>query len=151
MSNAIAIRSGWDRLRYTVIFEALLIVTAGTALAYLTERSIADTGALAVCLSIKAMVMNLLYNYVYDRIDVRFGRIPTERTIKGRIVHALGFEVILTATSLPIVMWWLGFAWWQALLLDLGMMSVVVIYTFLFSLGYDKLFPVLQPGQESSA
>ena len=144
MSN-IATRSGWDRLRYTVIFEGLLIVTLAGALAFITDRDPADTGTLAVLLSVKAMLINLFYNYVFDRIDVRYGRIPTQRSLKGRAVHAIGFEIILSLTSLPIVMWWLGFTWWQAVLLDLGMMSVVVVYTFLFTLGYDRWFPVIQP------
>ena len=85
---------------------------------------------------------------MYDRVDVRRGRVPTERTATGRIIHAVGFETILVTTSLPIVMWWLGISWWQALLMDLGLMAVVVVYTFLFTVTYDRLFPVVQPASQ---
>ena len=112
MEGRIVIRGRWDRLRYSVAFEGLLIVMLAPVLAFLFERHVADTGALALILSLKAMLMTYLYNYVYDRVDAHYGRVPTQRKVMGRIVHALGFETILVATSLPIVMWWLGLSWW---------------------------------------
>jgi uncharacterized membrane protein len=145
MSNKIVIRSGLDRLRYAVMFELVLVATFGVALSYLFERAATDTVALAAVLSTKALIINLIYNNIYDRVDARHGRIPTERTLLGRAIHAVGFETILLLTSLPIMMWWLGMSLWETVLLDLGMMSFVVVYTFFFTLLYDKCFPVLQP------
>lgn len=144
MNNKIIIRSGWDRLRYALMFEILLVATIGISLSLLFGRSAADTSMMAAILSGIALLVNLIYNYVYDRVDVHFGRIPTERTLLRRAIHAIGFESILAIISLPILMWWLGLSLWQALLLDLGMMSAIVVYTFLFSLFYDKYFPILQ-------
>ena len=149
MKGEIVIRGGWDRLRYTLTFEGLLIAILAPTLAFLFKRNVADTGALALVLSLKAMLSTYIYNYVYDRIDVHYGRVPTERRMTGRIVHAVGFETILVATSLPIVMWWLGMSWWQALLMDLALMTVVVAYTLLFTFVYDGLFPVAQPALKS--
>ena len=145
MDKKIVIRSSWDRLRYAVMFELTLVVTFGVALSYLFERAATDTVALAAVLSTKALIINLIYNNIYDRVDARHGRIPTERTLLGRAIHAVGFETILLLTSLPIMMWWLGMSLWETVLLDLGMMSFVVVYTFFFTLLYDKYFPVLQP------
>lgn len=145
MNNKINIRSGWDRLRYALMFELLLVTIIGISLSFLFGRSVTDTGMMAIILSGIALLVNLTYNYIYDRVDVHFGRIPTERTIVMRVIHAIGFEFILAVISLPILMWWLGLTIWQALLLDLGMMGAIVVYTFLFSLSYDKYFPVLQP------
>ena len=144
MNNKIIIRSGWDRLRYALMFECLLVATIGISLSLLFGRSAADMSIMAAILSGIALLVNLIYNYIYDRIDVHFGRIPTERTLLRRAVHAIGFESILAIISLPILMWWLGLSLLQALLLDLGMMSAIVVYTFIFSLSYDKYFPVLQ-------
>ena len=128
-----------------MIFEVLLVAMLGVALSYLAERAASNTVALAALLSAKALLINMVYNYIYDRVDVHHGRIPTQRTWLGRAVHAIGFELILTMTSLPIMMWWLGLSFWQALLLDLGIMSAVVAYTFVFTLIYDRYFPVRQP------
>lgn len=145
MDQKINIRSGWDRLRYTLIFETLLILMVGIALSYLTNRKVTDTGMLAVILSTKAVLINLVYNYMFDKFDVRRNKIPTERSTLGRITHAIGFELFLTLSSLPILMWWLGFTFWQALLLDLATMSVIVVYTYFYTICYDRIFPLAQP------
>lgn len=145
MNSKIATRSGWDRIRYAVMFELLLVAMLGIALSYLVERSATDTLALAAVLSCIALLINLIYNYIYDRVDVSCGRIPTERTLPGRVVHAVGFETTLVLTSVPIMMWWLGLSFWQALLLDIGAMFAVVVYTFLFTFIYDRYYPIYQP------
>jgi uncharacterized membrane protein len=74
---------------------------------------------LAAILSVIALVVALLYNYALDRIDAHFGRVPTERSTLGRIGHAVGLEISLAFTSLPAIMWWMGWSFWRALLFDL--------------------------------
>lgn len=144
----IVVRSGWDRARYVVSFEILLLMCLAPTAAFLLERDTLDVGALAVMLSVKAMIINVIYNYFYDRFDIRRGVVPTERTARQRLVHALGFEGTLTLTSLPLVMWWLDMSVLEALLMDAAMMAFIVVYTYVFTLAYDKLFPVIQPDQE---
>ncbi len=149
MQGEIAIRGRWDRLRYVLAFEGLLIVMLAPLLAFLFDREVTDTGALALVLSLMAMVLNYVYNAVYDRVDVHYGRVPTERKPIGRMIHAVGFESTLVVTTLPVVMWWLRIGWWQALLMDLALMAGIVVYTFVFTRTYDRLFPVPQPGVAS--
>lgn len=144
MKQNIVIRSGKDRLRYTGLFELTLMAILTPVIAVVLKKPMFDVGLLAVVLSLKAMFFNLAYNWLFDRYDARAGRIPSERSYVWRIVHALGFEVGLLFTSLPIVVWWLGLTIWQALLMDLAVTSFVVGYTFFFTLGYDRLFPVPQ-------
>ena len=145
MNNDIKTRTGIDRLRYTCLFELFLIAILIPVGSFFLEKQMLELGLLTLVLSIKAMLFNLLYNWLFDQFDVRAGRVPTERSLLFRVVHALGFEVGLMITSLPIVVWWLGLTIVQALLIDIVVTSFVVIYTFLFGWGYDRLFPVLQP------
>lgn len=145
MENNIAIRSAKDRLRYTVSFELLLLAILVPTGALVFDRSHIDIGMLSVFLATKAMLLNLLYNWLFDQWDVRHGRIPTQRSWWGRTLHAIGFEATLTITSLPFVMWWLNLNIWQALLTDLAVVSIVMVYTMVFTWCYDKLFPVAQP------
>lgn len=145
MNKAIVVRTGRDRLRYTVLFELLLIAILAPLGAIVLHRQVLDVGLLSVALALKAMLFNLVYNWLFDQWDVRRGRIPTKRSFRGRILHAVGFECGLVTTSLPIVMWWLGLTLLQAILMDLAVTSIVVIYTVLFSWGYDRIFPVPQP------
>ncbi len=144
MEKAIKLRTGKDRLRYTCLFELFLIVILAPISALVLQEQIVDVGVLAVLLSLKAMLFNLVYNWFFDHFDARAGRIPTDRTFLRRILHAAGFEIGLLITSLPIVVWWLGLSILQALLMDIVVTSFVVLYTLVFTWGYDQLFPVVQ-------
>ena len=145
MSNPIVLRTARDRLRYAILFELLLVGLLATLGTLVLNRHIVDVGLLAALLSVKAMLLNVVYNWLFDKMDVRARRVPTERSWQWRAVHAIGFESVLIITSLPIVTWWLGLTILQALAMEAVVMSVVVAYTFLFGWGYDRVFPVMQP------
>nr|WP_232349166.1 PACE efflux transporter [Neptunomonas qingdaonensis] len=147
MAGNIVIRSGLDRLRYALLFEAILLGCSTAVMAFILQRDLLEMGYLALIISLIAMLTNYCYNYAYDYIDISRGRIPTERTLTHRIYHALGFELLLLLFTLPLIMWWLDMSFINTLLLDIGMMAAVVVYTFLFGLGYDRVFPVKQPAQ----
>lgn len=143
-TKTVTLRSKADRMRYVLCFEILLILLSAPAIAYALGKDTLDVGALTIVLSLKAMVINVVYNYFYDRFDARRGVIPTERGAKARLLHAFGFELTLTITSLPIVMWWLQIGWLKALAMDAVIMAFIVLYTFIFTWAYDRIFPVTQ-------
>ena len=143
MSQSPAMRTGADRLRYTVTFEMTLLVLLVPAGAAFFDKGWADIGVMGLILSTKAMLVNLAYNWVFDHVDARANRISSDRSIIGRILHAVGFELSLLITSLPIYVWWLNITVLEALMTDLVVTSFVVAYTYLFTLGYDRLFPVV--------
>jgi uncharacterized membrane protein len=144
MKQVINIRTGKDRLKFSCLFELVLIAILVPIGAFILQKQILDVGVLAIVLSVKAMLFNLVYNWLFDQYDVRAGRIPTERNIPRRILHAVGFEVGLMVTSLPIVVWWLGLGILQALIMDLVVTSFVVVYTLVFTWSYDRIYPVIQ-------
>ncbi|MBQ0757902.1 MAG: PACE efflux transporter [Amphritea sp.] len=151
MNQPIITRTPLDRLRHAVMFEALLLTLLAPMMSLMLNRDIVDVGMLAVVLSLKAMLINPIFNYAFDRYDVKQGNVPTERKLAGRILHAFGFELTLTATSLPLIIWWLDVTLFQALMVDLVMVFAVMIYTLLFNLGYDRVFPVVQLSTQLSA
>jgi uncharacterized membrane protein len=65
--------------------------------------------------------------------------------LQGRILHAVGFEFTLVILCVPIIMWWMAWGWWQAIAFDVAAMAAIVIYTYFFTLAYDRIFPVVQP------
>ena len=145
MSQTVALRSGKDRLRYTLAFEAGLAVILVPAGAAFFEKGIAEIGLLGVVLSLKAVLIGLLYNWVFDRLDARTGRVSSDRSPLGRILHAIGFELSLLTTSLPIYFWWLDLTILEAAMMDAVVTTFVVVYTYVFTLAYDRLFPVSRP------
>lgn len=142
MSEAVALRSGKDRLRYSIVFEVSLMAILIPVGAAFFDKGLLSMGLLGLVLSTKAVLVSLAYNWVFDRIDARNGRVSSDRRQFGRILHAVGFEVSLVVTSLPIYTWWLELTLLEALMTDLVVTSAVVVYTYLFTLGYDRLFPV---------
>ena len=144
MQKKIEIRNGKDRLRYLITFELILVAMLTPLGSIVFEKELIDIGLLSVFLSLKAMLFGYFYNLLFDHVDAKAGRIPSHRSFVGRIIHAVGFELGLVMTSLPIVMWWLSLSLLQALIMDVAVTSIVVVYTFIFSYSYDWLFPVPQ-------
>ena len=143
MAQSVPMRSGRDRLRYTLSFETLLMAILIPAGMLFFDKGVEVVGTLGIILSLKAMLVNLIYNWIFDRVDARAGRVSSDRKTLGRFLHAIGFEVTLLITSLPIYMWFLELTLWQAVLTDLVVTSFVVIYTYVFTLIYDRLYPVV--------
>ncbi len=134
-------RTFFDRLRHTLLFEAiaLSIVTVGGAWA--TGHSLFSIGTLGLIFSGLAMVWNLVYNWVFDLWD-RAHRGMAPRGPGLRAVHATLFEAVLLFVGLFITAWWLGVSYWEALMLDLGFSAFFLVYAFCFNWTYDLVFPV---------
>ena len=151
MSGQVAMRSRRDRLRYTVSFEVTLMAILIPVGAIYFDKPMTEIGALGIILSLKAMLMNLIYNWLFDLVDARAGRISSQRSHLGRVLHALGFEASLVITSLPIYAWWLSIGWLEALATDIVVTSFVVVFTYVFTLIYDRLFPIHdRPGPKTA-
>lgn len=142
MKQTTALRSGKDRIRYTVAFEASLMAVLIPAGALFFDKGLIDIGFLGAILVVKAMVIGLVYNGIFDWLEAKTGRVSSDRPPLLRVLHAAGFELSLVTTSLPILCWWLQLSVLQALTIDLAVTSFVVAYTYVFTLAYDRLFPV---------
>lgn len=143
MAKTVAVRTGKDRVRYSILLEVGIMAFLIPAGAAFFDKSLADIGLLGLTLSLKAVLVGLIYNWVVDRIGARNGHVSSDRKPVGRILHAVGFEMSLLITSLPIYTIWLGLTILQALAADLVITSFVVVFTYFFTLGYDRMFPVL--------
>ena len=63
-------------------------------------------------------------------------------------IDALGFETGLLMLTLPVIMWWTGMGWHDALIADIGLAITYTVYALLFNMGYDRVFPIQQaPGR----
>jgi uncharacterized membrane protein len=142
MEKTVPLRSAPDRLRYTLIFETLLITMTIPAGAFFFDKSFSEVGILGVALAVKAVIVNLIFNWFFDKMDAKSGKISSDRSTIGRLIHAFGFEVFLTLTSLPLYVWLINITVFQALAADVFVTTFIVGYTYVFTLGYDKIFPV---------
>lgn len=98
----------------------------------------ASTGPLAVVITTIAVSWNFIYNYVFEWWESR--QVSRARTLKRRILHAVGFQLTLVVYLIPLIAWWMGITLWQALLLDMALIVIIPCYTFVFNWAFDKLF-----------
>lgn len=130
------------RIVYVIIFEALAILFSTFLLASLSGGPAHDSLPIAVAVSFIAVVWNYIFNTGFEACERRF-QIP-ERTIKIRIVHAIGFELGLFIFTVPLYMIWFQVGVLDALVMEAAILVFFLIYTFIFTWIFDAFFVLPQ-------
>lgn len=147
------LRSLPDRLRQIALFEigGLLLITPPFAL--LSGVPVTESLGLLAVLALMAAVWNGAYNTTFDWFEGRLtGRTADRRPFRLRCLHAVGFETGLLLMTLPVIVWWTGMGWVDALVADIGLAASYTVYALVFNLGYDRIFPItpaVRPGAEA--
>lgn len=126
------------KLVYVTAYEIIGMAISALGLALLSGHAPSSTGPLAVVITTIAVSWNFIYNYVFEWWESR--QVSRARTLKRRILHAVGFQLTLVVYLIPLIAWWMGITLWQALLLDMALIVIIPCYTFLFNWAFDKLF-----------
>ena len=126
------------RIVFLTLYEGLAIALSSVGLAFVTGAGPMEAGTLSLIASAIALTWNLVYNMGFEAAEARFK--IKGRGLVTRIVHALGFEIGLVAMLVPVFAFMLGVTLVEAFMLDLGLMIFFLFYTFLFNLGFDRVF-----------
>lgn len=126
------------KLVYVTAYELIGMTISTLGLALLSGHAPSSTGPLAVVITTLAVSWNFIYNYLFEWWESR--QASRTRTLKRRILHAVGFQLTLVVYLIPLIAWWMGITLWQALLLDMALIVIIPCYTFLFNWAFDKLF-----------
>ena len=126
------------KLVYVTAYEIIGMAISALGLALLSGHAPSSTGPLAVVITTIAVSWNFIYNYLFEWWESR--QLSRTRTLKRRILHAVGFQLTLVVYLIPLIAWWMGITLWQALLLDMALIVIIPCYTFLFNWAFDKLF-----------
>ncbi|UNE45170.1 PACE efflux transporter [Serratia ureilytica] len=126
------------KLVYVTAYEIIGMAISALGLALLSGHAPSTTGPLAVVITTIAVSWNFIYNYVFEWWESR--QVSRARTLKRRILHAVGFQLTLVVYLIPLIAWWMGITLWQALLLDMALIVIIPCYTFVFNWAFDKLF-----------
>ncbi len=129
-------RSLSERVLHALLFEILAIGISAPLAAWLAGQSVLSMGVLTAVIATMAVLWNMLYNWLFDRLQTRY---EFDRTLWVRALHACGFELGLIIVAVPFVAWWLDATLWHALVLDIGLVLFYLPYAFFFNLGYDKV------------
>lgn len=125
-----------ERIFHALAFEGLAVLLSAPLLSLLLDKSLSLTGMLTLAVSTLAMLWNMGFNALFDRLQRHAG---FQRTPAVRIVHALLFELGLIAATVPLAAWWLSIGLVQAFLLDIGLLLFFLPYTLGFNWAYDVL------------
>lgn len=96
----------------------------------------AESGALALIVSVIAMIWNYLFNWLFDRLQKKY---RFKKNLFVRVLHGVGFEVGLVGLSVPVISLIFRMSIVDAFLLELGMLLYFFPYTIVFNWLYDKL------------
>lgn len=125
------------RVVYITLYEGIAVVVTSLAL-YLLGHSLGDAGVASVATSIIALLWNLAWNWLFEQWEARQTR--KGRSIRRRVAHAIGFEGGLVLFIVPLFAWWLQISWWEALVLDAGLIIFFLVYTFVYNWAFDRIF-----------
>lgn len=125
-----------ERVIHAISFEGLATLILAPTAAWLMQRSVVEMGGLSILLATLAMVWNIIYNALFDRLwPVTW----VVRTLRVRALHAIGFEsgfIIIGVTMVALV---LGVSLMQAFMLEIGFMLFFLPYTMAFNWVWDML------------
>jgi uncharacterized membrane protein len=126
------------KIAYVSLYEAFAIVAATLGLAGMSGHGVQDAGIVAVATSAIAIVWNLVFNTLFERWEAR--QTVRGRSLVRRVAHAIGFEGGLTVFFVPLMAWWFDTTWLHALWMDMGLLLFFLVYTFVFSWVFDRVF-----------
>jgi uncharacterized membrane protein len=133
-------RSTRDRILHAVSFEVVGLALVMPLGSWAFGLSLHDSGAIGVAGATLATVWNYVYNLGFDHLMQRL-RGSAAKTLALRVLHAIGFEFGLLLMLAPLIALWLGVGLWQAVMLDLSFAAFYLVYAFVFTWAWDRLFP----------
>ncbi|SFN36206.1 Uncharacterized membrane protein [Izhakiella capsodis] len=124
-----------ERIIHAVTFEVLAIAIVSPLAAWIMDKPIFLMGSLAILLSTLAMIWNMIYNAGFDRLYP-----PGQmRSVRVRVLHALGFEGGFILIGLPVAALMLKITLLQAFVLEITFFLLFLPFTMLYNWIYDRL------------
>ena len=127
------------KLVYAIIFEILAILLSTVLLAILSQSQSHNSLPVAIAVSVIALIWNYIFNSFFELIESKL-RIK-KRTVMVRLTHAISFELGLFFFTIPLYMWWYNVGFIKAISMEVTILVFFFIYTYLFTLVFDKLCP----------
>lgn len=130
------------RLVHAISYEVILLVIIAIALSLIFSMPLEVTGILGAIMAVISVIWNMIFNHYFEKIEHKY---QWQRTIRIRILHAIGFEGGLMLATIPIIAYMMNMSFIEALILDFGLTMCILVYTFIFQWCYDivegRFFP----------
>ncbi|OAM26387.1 hypothetical protein A7P95_09395 [Eikenella longinqua] len=128
--------SFFERFIHSLLFEIGAVLISAIAVLLFGHSQAGTAFGMSVAVSVTAMVWNFVFNWGFDKIFT--GR--RERRDWGvRMLQTGAFEGGLLFFTTPLIAWFLQIKLWQALLADLGLTLLIVLYSLAYNWAFDHL------------
>ena len=122
------------RIIHALSYEMILLVIIALALSFIFNMPMEVTGSLGIIMAVTSVIWNMIFNHFFEKFEAKH---QLKRTIKVRIVHAIGFEGGLMLATIPMLAYAMQIPLWQAIVLDFSLTMCILVYTFIFQWCYD--------------
>jgi uncharacterized membrane protein len=131
-------RTALRKVIYAVSFETIGVAVASLGLLVMSDASAQESVGVSIIAATVALAWSFVFNTVFEAWEARQ---PVKgRSFARRSAHALLFEGGLVVIFLPIMAWWLNVGLWEAFLYDAGLIVLFILYTYVFSWAFDRIF-----------
>lgn len=127
------------KLVYAITFETLAILLSTVLLAILSQSQSHNSLPVAIAVSVIALIGNYIFNSFFELIESKLK--IKKRTVMVRLTHAISFELGLFFFTIPLYMWWYNVDFIKAISMEITILVFFFVYTYLFTLAFDKLCP----------
>ncbi|MEQ5177113.1 PACE efflux transporter [Proteus sp. LHD240705] len=127
------------KLVYAITFETLAILLSTVLLAILSQSQSHNSLPVAIAVSVIALIWNYIFNFFFELIESKLK--IKKRTVMVRLTHAISFELGLFFFTIPLYMWWYNVDFIKAISMEITILVFFFVYTYLFTLAFDKLCP----------
>ena len=124
------------RIVHALSYEIILLVIIALALSFFFEMPLEVTGVLGIFMAVTSVIWNMVFNHYFEKFEAKH---QLQRTVRVRILHAIGFEGGLMLATIPMVAYAMNMSLWQAIVLDFSLTLCILVYTFIFQWCYDLI------------
>ena len=124
------------RIVHALSYEIILLVIIALALSFIFEMPLEVTGVLGIFMAVTSVIWNMVFNHYFEKFEAKH---QLKRTVRVRILHAIGFEGGLMLATIPMVAYAMNMSLWQAIVLDFSLTLCILVYTFIFQWCYDHI------------
>lgn len=124
------------RIIHALSYEIILLVIIAVLLSLIFHMPLEVTSVLGIVMAITSVFWNMVFNHFFEKYEKKH---KLKRTVKVRIIHAIGFEGGLMLATIPMVAYAMNMSLWQAVVLDFSLTMGILVYTFIFQWCYDTL------------
>jgi uncharacterized membrane protein len=126
------------RIIYILFYEIIAILITTFGISWIFNKTLDQSGLLAMVTSIVAMTWNATFNSIFEFFEFKLKL--KKRSLLNRTLHAFGYEIGLAIIMLPIISYILDISLLIALITNIGILVFFMGYVFIYNFCFDLIF-----------